>query len=252
MQRVLPTHDQPAAFVHPGKRSLHFPAGLIQLSRLDRTSTFRFLPLASLKGRNSRLDASVAQFSSKSATIVSLVSRQSLGASARATSFLRHTNGLQRLIRQGDFMRLSAIQVQTNGQPMAIDHQHHLTALANFGLAYSGAPLFAGTKLPSRKACAHSNLPWASSLPSSVRQMSSQVPSTDHWLSRRQQVVDEPYSAGISCHAQPGLRMYMMPLSVRRSSALGRPGPDFCLGISGSITAHCSLIRSCLLPMRRV
>lgn len=250
MQRTLPAHDQPAAIVHPGERPLHYPAGLVQLSRLDRTSTFWFLPLTPLKGRNSRFDASPAQFTSKSTTIVGLVSRQRLRPGAWATLFLGHTNGLQRRIRQGDFMWLSAVQMQTNGQTMAIYHQHHLAALANFGLAYSGAPLFAGTKLPSRKACAHSSLPWASNLPSSVRQMSSQVPSSDHWLSRRQQVVDEPYSAGMSCHAQPVLRTYRMPLSVRRSSALGRPGPDFCLGISGSITAHCSSVRSCLLPMR--
>ncbi len=250
MQRTLPAHDQPPAIVHPGKRPLHFPARLIQFARLDWTSAFWYLPLTSLKARNSCLDASHTQFGSKSAAIVSLVGRQRLRSRARATSFLRYTNAPQRLIRQGDFVRLSAIQVQTNRQTMAIDHQHHLAALANFGLAYSGAPLFAGTKLPSRKACAHSNLPWASSLPSRVRQMSSHVPSSDHWLNRRQQVVDEPYSTGISCHAQPVLRIYSMPLSVRRSSARGRPGPGLRLGISGPITAHCSSVSSCLLPMR--
>jgi hypothetical protein len=86
-------------------------------------------------------------------------------------------------------------------------------------------------------------------LPNRARQINSQVPSSDHWLNRRQQVVDDPYSAGISCHAQPVLRMYRMPFSVRRSSARGRPGPGLRLGISGSITAHCSSVRSCLLPM---
>lgn len=53
-----------------------------------------------------------------------------------------------------------------------------LAAFANFGLAYAGASIFAGMKLLSRKACAHSIVP-------RIRQMSSQVPSSNHWLSRR-------------------------------------------------------------------
>ena len=249
MQRTLPAHDQSPAIVHPGKRPLDFPAGFVQVTHLDRATTFGFLALAPLKGRNSCSDASLTQFNSKSATIVSLVSCQRLGSSARPTTFLWHSDGLQRLVGQRDFMRLSAVQVQTNWQTVTLDHQHHFATLANFGLAYSGAPLFAGTKLPSRKACAHSSFPWASSSLNNARQMSSQVPSSDHWLNRRQHVVDEPYSAGKSCHAQPVLRMYKMPLSVRRSSARGRPGPGLRWGISDAITAHCSSVRSCLLPM---
>jgi len=252
MQRTLPTHDQSTAIVHPGESSLNLPARLVQCPCLDRTTSLRFLAFAPLKGRDRHLDASFTQLSSKSATIVSLISCQRFGSSARTTAFLWHSDRLQRLIGQGDLMRLSTVQVQTNRQAIPIYHQHHFAALANFGLAYSGAPLFAGTKLPSRKACAHSSFPCASSLLNKARQISSQVPSSDHWLNRRQQVVDEPYSAGISCQAQPVFRMYSMPLRVRRSSARGRPGPGFRLGISGSRTAHCSSVSSCLLPMPRV
>jgi len=252
MQRTLPAHDQSAAIVHPGERPLDFPARPVQRSGPDGSAPLRFLARAPLKGRNGRLDASFPQFRSKSATVVSFVGRQSFRASARTTAFLGHPDGLQGSVGQRDFMRLSAIQMQSNRQAIAIDDQHHLAALPDFRQAYSGAPLFAGTKLPSRKACAHSSFPWASSWLNKARQISSQVPSSDHWLNRRQPVVAEPYSAGRSCHAQPVLRMYKMPFSVRRSSARGRPGPGLRLGISGSSTAHCSLVSSCLLPMRGV
>lgn len=249
MQRTLPSHDQSTAIIHPSESSFDLPARLVQRSRFDWTTALGFLALAPLKGRNSHVDASLAQFTSKCATIIGLVSCQRFGPSARTTSLLWYSDRLQRLIGQHDFMRLSAVQMQTNRQARAIYHQHHFAALADLGFAYSGAPLFAGTKLPSRKACAHSSFPWASSRLNKARQMFSQVPSCDQRLNRRQQVVDEPYSAGRSCQAQPVLRMYRMPLSVRRSSARGRPGPGLRLGISGSITAHCSLVRSCLLPM---
>jgi hypothetical protein len=252
MQRTFPTHDQSTAIVYPGESSLNLPAKLVQRSRLDRTTTLRLLALAPLKGRNRHLDASFTQFSSKSATTIRLISRQRFGSSARTTAFLWHSDRLQRLISQRNFMRLSAVLVQTNRQTMTTYHQHHFAAFSDLGLAYSGAPPFAGTKLPSRKACTHSSFPWASSLLNKARRMSSQVSSSDHWLNRRQQVVYEPYSAGISCQAQPIFKMYRMPLSVRRSSARGRPGPGLRLGISGSMTAHCSSVSSCLLPMRRV
>lgn len=250
MQRTLPTHNQSTAIVHPGEGSFHLPTRFVHRSRLDGATTLWFLAFATLKGRDGGTNASIAQLGSKSTTIVCSVRRQRLGSSARTASFLRHPDCLQRLIRQRNFVRLSAVQVQTNRQSMAFYHQHHLATFANLGFAYSGAPLFAGTKLPSRKACAHSSFPWASSSLNNARQMSSQVPSSDHWLNRRQQVVDEPYSDGISAQAQPVLRIYRMPLSVRRSSARGRPGPGLRLGTNGSMTAHCSSVRSCLLPMR--
>jgi len=48
-------------------------------------------------------------------------------------------NGLQRQIRKHVFMRLGAIQMQTNGQAITIHDQHHFAALADFGIAYSRA-----------------------------------------------------------------------------------------------------------------
>src|SRR3990170_3131344 len=111
--------------------------------------------------------------------------KRRFGASAKTAMFLWHQDRLQRLIGQHDFMWFGAVQVQTNRKAIAIYYQHHLADIANFGLTCSGAPLYAGTKLPSRKACANSSFPWASSLLNKNHQMSSQVLSSDHGLSHR-------------------------------------------------------------------
>ncbi len=42
-------------------------------------------------------------------------------------------------------------------------------------------------------------------------------------------------------------RDFMRLSTVFRSSARLRPAPDFCFGMSGSMTAHWSLFKSCLL-----
>lgn len=144
-------------------------------------------------------------------------------------------------------MWLRAVHIQPDGQTAAIDHRHPFRAFADLRLAYAIAPFLAGTKLPSRKVCAHSNLPSASNRLRKARQLLSHVPSCDHSFSRRQQVRSEPYSPGTSSHAQPVFSTYSMPFNVCRSSLRGRPRLLRCLGMSGSSTAHCSSVRSCLL-----
>jgi hypothetical protein len=87
-------------------------------------------------------------------------------------------------------MWLRAVDMH-NRQTVTIGHHHHLATLAHLGLAYSIAPFLAGTKLPSRKACAHSSFCWASNWLRKARQIRSHVPSWDHSFSRRQQVVSD-------------------------------------------------------------
>jgi hypothetical protein len=144
-------------------------------------------------------------------------------------------------------MRLGTVHMQANRQPVTVSHHHHFGAFDHLGLAYSRPPFLAGTKLPSRNACAHSILLWASNSPSRVRQIRSQVSLALHSLRRRQHVVGEPYSRGMSSQAQPVLSTCKMPLRLLRSSARGRPRLVCFLGMSGSITVHCSSVSSCLL-----
>lgn len=136
---------------------------------------------------------------------------------------------------------------QPDRQTVAIGDDHHLGALADFGRTDCAPPLFAGTKLPSRKACGHSRRPWASSWLNSARQICSQVPSRDHALNRRPHVAGAPYARGPSSQGPPVFSPKRRPLSVRRSSLRLRPGPGFCCGMKGAMLVHCASVRSCRL-----
>jgi len=70
---------------------------------------------------------------------------------------------------------VGTINILAYRQALAIGHDHGLPALADFGLANAGHPVFDGTKLPSSNACAHSRFPWACSWLSKVRQICSQL-----------------------------------------------------------------------------
>jgi len=228
-------HDQPVAIVHPGESSINLPARLVHWFCLDRTTTLRFLALALLKGWNRYQDAPFARLSSEGATIARLISRQRFGPSARRNVFLGRSDRLQRLIEESNFMRLSAIQAQTNLPAISTRYQHHFAAFANFGIADPATPFFVGTKFLFRKICSHSSFSRASSLLNKARQISSLVSPSDHWLNCCQQVIVELCSAGISCQSQPAFRRYRMPLSICRSSTRERPVPGLRLGISGSM-----------------
>lgn len=247
MQMTLITHHQATAVVHPGEAAFDFPALAVALSGSDRATPLGMLSLPSFKGGDGRLNAARPQLASQLRTIKTFVRHQLLRSGFRTPALLRHTTGVEGRFGQRHFMRLSAVHMQAQWQTIAIYHRHDFAALADFGFAYSIAPFLAGTKLPSKKACAQTNFSSASSWLKSARQIRSQVPFSDHSFKRRQQVVSEPYSRGRSSQAQPVFSTYRMPFSVFRSSARLRPAPGFCFGMNGSMTAHCSSFRSCLL-----
>jgi len=257
VQMTLITNNQPAVVVHPPEAPLHFPPASVRGSHLDGTASLGFDALAPLESRDSRLDTPLSQLLAKLFAVISFICYQLLWSglgSASLTRWRGHSNALQGGICQLQFVRLSRVYMQADGQPVPIYHNHHLGAFAHLGLAYSRPPFLAGTKLPSKNACAHSILLWASNLLNRVRHIFSQVCSSllDHSCKRRQQVVEEPYSPGISAQAQPVLSTYSIPLRVRRSSARGLPLLDCFFGTSGSITAHCASVSSCRLVMLQV
>lgn len=249
---TLITNNQTAAVVHPTEASLHFPPLPVRDPHLDGSTSLGLDTFAPLESRNGRLDASPPQFLPELAAVIRFVCHQFLWSALRSASLSKwpgNSNAIQSGLRQPQFVRLSTIYVQADRQTVPINDHHHFAAFAHFGLTYSRPPFLAGTKLPSKNACAHSILLWASSLLSSVRHILSQVCSSplDHSCKRRQQVVEEPYSRGMSAQAQPVLSTYKIPFRVVRSSARGRPLFDCFFGMSGSITAHCSSVKSCLL-----
>jgi hypothetical protein len=127
----------------------------------------------------------------------------------------------------------------------AIDQKHPLRTLAALGLADSGAPFFAGAKLPSPKHSSQRTLSASFSSARNARHSASSVPSSSHCRSRRQHVVGLPYSRGNVFHGAPVHSTQRMPSKLLRESAGGRPprGSRLRRGKCGAIRAHCASLR---------
>jgi hypothetical protein len=193
LDMALITHDQPSAVVHPAKAPFHLPALAVTRPYAKWSAALRSLPVAALKARNRRLDTPPLQLLAKGLAVITLVGHKLLRPRTWAATPLGDFDRGQGRLGQPAFMGSGARHVQPKRQAMAIGNNHHFRAFANFGLTDAGAPFLAGTKLPSKNACAHSSLPWASSWLNSLRHIRSQVPSCDQAWQRRQHVAGEPY-----------------------------------------------------------
>jgi hypothetical protein len=130
---------------------------------------------------------------------------------------------------------------------LTVDQYHPLRALATLGFTDCGAPFLAGAKLPSRKLSSHFNRPFPSDAPSSVRQASSQTPSSSHCFNRRQQVAGDGYWVGRKRHGAPVLSTHKMPSRQALFVAHGRPRLSlrrFGSGSRGAISFHCSSVNN--------
>jgi hypothetical protein len=247
VHRALIPHHQPPIVIHPPKAAFHLPTVTVVGARADRPPALGPLPGPPHKRGNRGLDAPAAQIAAELLAVIGFIRHQLLGACPRAASRARYSHSGQSGRRQSAVVRPGTVHMQPDRQALAIGNDHHLRALADFGLADAAPPCFAGTKLPSRKAWAHSSWLWASSRLRSARHTRSQVPSCDPACRRRQQVVGAPYSRGTSSQAPPVLSTCTMPLTVRRSSARRRPGPGFGVGSSGAMMVHWSSVSPCRL-----
>ncbi len=180
-------------------------------------------------------------------TVIGVIRYHVVWSRAGPAASAWHPYGPHRRFSQGTVVRVCARHVQADGHASAIDHDHHLGAVADRRFASANAPWFAGTTLPSSNTRAHASVPSAARRLRRVRQMRSHLPSCDHACHRRQQVLGDPSSVGRSAQAQPVWSTDSIPFSVRRSSLRGRPRVRCCFGMSGLITAHWSSVRSCLL-----
>ena len=247
LYRALIPRNQPSIIIHPGKAAFYLPPIAVVGPCANRPPALGTLPGPSSERGNRGLDAASAQIPAEGLAIVGSVRDQLLRPRAWTAPPTWHFHRGQRRFSQCALMRLGAVHMQSDRKALTIGDDYHLRALADFGLADAGPPFFAGTKLPSRNACVHSNLPWASSWLNSTRQSCSQVPSWHHVLNRRQHVAGEPYTRGTSSQVQPVFSTKRMPLRVVRSSLRFRPGPGCCFGMKGLMMVHCSSVRSCRL-----
>lgn len=90
-------------------------------------------------------DASPSQEGPKCDAVVSLVGGQSGGSGARASVASRHPDRVQGGNGRLEVVNIARVQMQSDGQAIAIDHYMALTGYARSGGAGFVAPFFAFT-----------------------------------------------------------------------------------------------------------
>jgi len=232
---ILPPDGDSAVVLKPGEKSLDFPSSSIS-SKWPSILGFGSLSAYSMRGDH--LDADGCQPTVQGIGVIGLVADDSLGKPD-------HEPPPEGLFDQGHFMRRSAGHVDGDRKTSSVCNCHDLGALATLSFANSRAPFLAGEKLPSMKASRMSSPPLSLRSSTSARRTSSNTPPFDHFWCQRWQVDLGGYRSGKSCHWAPVRRIHRIPLSTSRGSRRDRPrGSVRSFGISGSITDHCSSVKS--------
>ncbi len=231
------TNLQSSGVEQPGKGAFDLPTLTIPRQQLQGSSRTCVLAGGFALTGDTRTNAALPPLTTQFLPIKVTVGHQHLRTRAGTTTTQRHAQAFQGGSRQLALVGLRTINIYAQRQPLTIHNQHQACTATLSCLSDTRSPFFAGMKLPSRNACAHSIFSAASNWPSSERQMRSHVPSADQRSNQRQQVVAEPYSFGKSAHAQPVFSTYNIPLIVRRSCLRLRPTLGWA-GNSGWISSH--------------
>ncbi len=194
--------------------------------------------------RDDRLDPALRQPRAQSVAVIASVQHQSIRLRTRPPRSMRtaHLDGGDRLLEELGLARTGRVQVCSQRSTRAIDQKHPLGALALLGVSDSGAPFFAGAKLPSPKHSSQRTFSASFKSARKPRHSASSVPSSSHCRSRRQQVLELPYLRGSALQGAPVHRIHSMPSKHVRGSAGGRPprGLPLRRGSCGAIRAHCT------------
>ena len=240
-ERTVIAHNESAEVAEPGDAALDDPTLLVAA---QDTPVLRSGAASVGTVRGNQSDAAAPQSLAQRVAVVALVGDHSLGLLSRPPAAVPppDPDRLERFFRQPDFRRRCSVKSDSQRNTAAVDHHHPLRPLAPLGLADSGAPFFAGAKLPSRNDSLHFNCCRSFNSPRNTRQIPSQTPCSSQSRSRRQQVAGEGNSSGKSCQRAPLRRIHKMPSSTLRSSARGRPprGRFGCFGSKGRIFSHCA------------
>ena len=122
-----------------------------------------------------------------------------------------------------DFVGTGTLNHVPARNPVAVDQQHDLGALAAFGLAYAKAPFLADANVPSAMDSSRSISPCRSSLLTSRAHAFLNNPESDHCFKRRQQVGCEGKWSGRSRQRAPVRRTHAMASKQSREETRGRP-----------------------------
>jgi hypothetical protein len=203
--------------------------------------------------RDDRFDPALCQPRAQSVAVIAAVQHQSIRLRARPTRSMRATylDGGDRLLEELRLARTGRVQVCSQRSTRAIDQKHPLGSLALLGRSDSGAPFFAGAKLPSPKHSSQRTFSASFKSARKPRHSASSVPSSSHCRSRRQHVLELPYVRGNALHGAPVHRIHRIPSKHLRGSAGGRPPRGLLLrrGSCGAIRAHCASLNRPLNAM---
>jgi len=235
------SHQQPTAPTQPGEGPFDDPATAIA-PQLAAVLVRRVRVV--LRRRGDRLDPALRQPRPQTVAVVATIQDQPIRLRPRPPRPMRapYLNRGDRLLEELRLARTGRVQVCSQRSPRAIDQKHPLGALALLGLADSGAPFFAGAKLPSPKHSSQRTFSASFKSARNARLSASSVPSSSHWRSRRQQVMELPYWRGSALQGAPVHRIHKMPSKHLRGSAGGRPPRALPLrrGRCGAIRAQCA------------
>jgi len=235
---VFVTDYKSTEVLQPCEKSLYFPPSAVPT---QRSSVLGCGLLAIRFVRGDQIDASLdGQLFVKLVRVVRLV----------ADHFLRQLvqyASVQGLVDQRHFMRASAACVDGDRKTFSVDKAHDFSAFPAFCLPNTGAPFFAGAKVPSMKPSLRSIPPRSRRSSAKAVSICTKTPCSVHCWSRRWQVLFGGYRSGKSFHGAPVRRIQRMPLSTSRGSAGGRPrrpGPLRGTGTYCEIRFHCSSVIS--------
>lgn len=233
------TNQQPPAPAQPRERPLDDPAMAVA-PELATVLVCRVRVI--LLRRDDRLDPTLRQSGPQAVAVVTAIQHQPIRLRPRPSRPMRppYLDRVDGFLEELDLARTGRVQVCSQRSTLAIDQKHPLGALALLGLSDSGAPFFAGAKLPSPKHSSQRTFSASFNSASKARHRASSVPSSSHWRSRRQQVVELLYLRGSAFHGAPVHRIHRIPSKHLRGSAGGRPPRGFRLrrGNCGAIRAH--------------
>ena len=231
----LPSSDQTAEVLHPGKQPFHFPAPLVTT---QWAAILRFATVAPV-GRD-HLDAILfVQGLVESVRIVRFVPDQPFG------ELVEEASG-QNSFHKPALGRRSAFDSDGERKTIARGDSDDLGALATSGRADSKAPFLALANVASTNASSKLSFPRSCRYLASRRNASTSLPSRTHCWKRRWQVWYGGYFEGSSDHCAPLPNIHSAPFSTARVSCHGRPRLSSRRAgrRTGSTNAHCSSVSS--------
>ena len=230
-----------AEVLQPGVGTLDFPA-LAITAKLAFVLESAIADVLSV-GDNQLRPALFEPCSQSIGVIASICNDSAQMGAGASTSNAGNLHLLERALREPAFGNLRGRKLHSDRNAPAVDHHHALRTFPATGFADCRAPFFAVMNVASRKASSQSSNRRWSSMDNSFRQAASQIPSSSHIRSLRQQVEPSGYCSGRSRHLAPVRRTHRMPSRQDRFDAHGRPRPSlrrFGSGNRGATTFHCA------------